>query len=244
MTFPTLSHALPSVTADEMAEVDRIMVDELGVDLLQMMENAGRNLAHLVRERFMSGDAVGSSVTVLAGRGGNGGGAMAAARRLQLWGSEVSIVCVGGSTELDPAPARQLRIAREVGVAIQSDEVALDPEDIVIDGLIGYSLRDTPRGRAAELIEWANSRCAPTVSLDVPSGFDSSSGVARMPIILASATLTLAMPKSGLFDPRHGEIVGEVYLGDIGVPDELFERIGAGAVPTATFSRGDVVRLL
>ncbi len=36
---------MTSVTADQMREVDRLMVDEMGMSLLQMMENAGRSLA-------------------------------------------------------------------------------------------------------------------------------------------------------------------------------------------------------
>jgi NAD(P)H-hydrate epimerase len=35
------------VTEDEMIEVDRVMVDDLGIELIQMMENAGRTLAEL-----------------------------------------------------------------------------------------------------------------------------------------------------------------------------------------------------
>ncbi|NIM09211.1 MAG: NAD(P)H-hydrate epimerase, partial [Planctomycetales bacterium] len=52
------------------------------IDLIQMMENAGRNLAHLARSRFLGGDPQGKRVAVLAGTGGNGGGALVCARRL------------------------------------------------------------------------------------------------------------------------------------------------------------------
>ena len=73
----------PSINPDEvgwltevqMIEVDRVMIDELQIGLIQMMENAGRNLAQIVLDRFGP-----SSVTVLAGSGGNGGGGLVAAR--------------------------------------------------------------------------------------------------------------------------------------------------------------------
>ena len=61
--------AVPALTANQMREVDRVMTDELHIDLVQMMENAGQNLAELALRRFSP-----ASVVVLAGAGGNGGG--------------------------------------------------------------------------------------------------------------------------------------------------------------------------
>ena len=76
----------PYVTTPQMVEVDRAMIEDFKIKLIQMMENAGRNLAHLTRIRFLDGDPQGRRVIVLAGGGGNGGGALVAARRLHNWG--------------------------------------------------------------------------------------------------------------------------------------------------------------
>lgn len=57
-----------------------------------MMENAGSQLAELARNRFLEGDVVGKQVLLLAGNGGNGGGAMVCARHLHNWGAEVTVV--------------------------------------------------------------------------------------------------------------------------------------------------------
>ena len=65
---------VPRLTTEQMVEVDRAMIEDFGIDLPRMMENAGRNLAHLARERFLDGDADGKRIAVLAGSGGNGGG--------------------------------------------------------------------------------------------------------------------------------------------------------------------------
>ncbi len=73
---------LPAITAEQMREVDRVMVDELDIQLLQMMENAGRNLADLAITRYHS-----STCTILVGPGGNGGGGLVAARHLHNRGS-------------------------------------------------------------------------------------------------------------------------------------------------------------
>jgi len=74
------SAKIPFITTDQMREVDRAMIEDYGISLVQMMENAGRNLAQLARSRFLQGDPTGRRVLVLAGKGGNGGGGMVCAR--------------------------------------------------------------------------------------------------------------------------------------------------------------------
>ena len=64
MSFPITLTEVPYVAADQMIEVDRAMIKDYGIELIQMMENAGRNLAHLARERFFLSDPVGRKVAV------------------------------------------------------------------------------------------------------------------------------------------------------------------------------------
>ena len=91
-TLPRLSAAdVPAVTREQMREVDRLMIEEFGIQLLQMMENAGLNLAELARLHF-DGKPAGRRVVVLAGQGNNGGGGLTAARRLSAWGANVDVV--------------------------------------------------------------------------------------------------------------------------------------------------------
>jgi NAD(P)H-hydrate repair Nnr-like enzyme with NAD(P)H-hydrate epimerase domain len=79
------------VTTEQMIEVDRAMMQDFRIELIQMMENAGRTLAHLTRVRFFDGDLREKNVVVLAGTGGNGGGALVCACRLHTWGAHVCI---------------------------------------------------------------------------------------------------------------------------------------------------------
>jgi NAD(P)H-hydrate epimerase len=98
---------IPAVTVAQMREVDRIMVEELGIELIQMMENAGRCLAQHVRSWL--GDNVNSRrVAVLTGSGGNGGGGLVAARRLSIWGAEITVVIGHGAEAIRGMPAHQL----------------------------------------------------------------------------------------------------------------------------------------
>ena len=99
---------------------------------------------------------------------------------------------------------------------------------MIVDGVIGYSLKGAPRGAAADLIRWANAQPAPILALDAPSGVDATTGTIFDPAIKATATMTLALPKEGLRTPGVEAHVGELYLADISVPPALY----AGAAGT------------
>ncbi len=135
---------IPSVTVAQMREIDRVMVDEFHIELIQMMENAGRCLAQHARS-WLGGDLRGRRVAVLAGSGGNGGGGLAAARRLSIWGAEVSVVVGQHAGTIRRVPARQLAIVKRLGIPILAPGARsaeeLDTTDLIIDALIGYSLQ-------------------------------------------------------------------------------------------------------
>jgi NAD(P)H-hydrate epimerase len=244
--IPTIAATdVPYLTTGQMIEVDRAMIEDYHIDLVRMMENAGRSLAQLVRERFGGGDPRGCRVIVLAGTGGNGGGALVAARRLHNYGATVEVLSTRSDEHFMPVPGHQLDIARRIGITVTADPVfeSLDTADVVVDGIIGYSLSGAPRGAAAELIDWAEAQPSPIVSLDVPSGVDASTGTVHDPAISAAATLTLALPKEGLLAAGVDAHVGELYLADISVPPGLYaEHLGIDVDPI--FSANDIVRLV
>ncbi|MGB2954892.1 MAG: NAD(P)H-hydrate epimerase [Anaerolineales bacterium] len=214
---------IPYLTTDQMAEVDRLMVEVFGIHLIQMMENAGRQLAQLARNRFLEGDTVGKQVVLLAGSGGNGGGAMVCARHLHNWGADVTVVLSKAVQDLVGTIKHQGEILQLMDVEIGAiEDIKEKPQgDLIVDGIIGYSLQGAPRGEAAEMIRWANERKSPILALDLPSGLNATTGEVLEPTIRAAATMTLALPKAGL--RRAGKnVVGELYLADIGVPPELY----------------------
>lgn len=245
MTFPTYQGEVPYLTTEQMVELDRVMIEDFGIGLPQMMENAGRNLAHLGRVRFLAGDPRGMQVTILAGTGGNGGGAMVCARRLHNWGAQVEILVTGADEGFGMVPAHQLRILRRMGVEVGSPETGVrgrDP-DLIVDGVIGYSLKGAPRGAAEELIYWANAQHSPVLALDAPSGVDTTTGTDFEPAMEAAATMTLALPKKGLRAPGVEAQVGELYLADISVPPSIYARPTLGMQVGYIFSESEIVRL-
>lgn len=246
MTFPYYTGDLPYITTAQMVEVDRAMIEDYRIDLVRMMENAGRTLAQLARGRFFDGDPRNRQVVVLAGTGGNGGGALVCARRLHNWGAQVRVLVTKSAEHFTPVPGEQLAILQQMGVAIDvvDDAVSLDdPVDLIVDGVIGYSLKGAPRGASKVLIEWANDNPAPVLSLDVPSGIDTATGTVYDPAIQATATMTLALPKVGLRGEGVEAHVGELYLADISVPPGLYASPALGLDVGPIFAQSDVVQL-
>jgi len=231
-----------SVSVDQMREVDRLMTEEVGISLLQMMENAGRCLATQARS-MLSGDMRGRRMVVLAGRGGNGGGGLAAARRLAVWGATVTVVIAQSLEDMRGVPRQQLAILEWMGIPVRlaADGISdlFTGADLVIDALIGYSLRGAPVGPVAALIRATNASTRPVLALDLPSGLDGDSGEASDPTIRATETLTLALLKRGLLAPAARPWVGQLYLADISVPENVYRRLGLTVGPI--FAESDII---
>lgn len=229
----------------QMIEVDRLMIEEYHIELIQMMENAGRCLAILARDLLLDGDPQGKKIAILAGTGGNGGGTMVCARRLFNWGAKVEIFTTKPEEDMTPVPRHQLQILQRMGVPVHSGNElpSAGSFDLLVDGIIGYSVRGNPYGLPAEMIQWLNGRQEPTLSLDTPSGMDLTTGYIHTPTVRASATLTLAMPKQGFFNDEVKAYTGELYLGDISVPRELYTEPSLNLDMVNPFRFSDVVKL-
>jgi NAD(P)H-hydrate epimerase len=245
MTIPSYSGDVPYLTTEQMIEVDRAMLHDAHIELLQMMENAGRNLAHLARVRFLAGDPRGQPVIVLAGTGGNGGGALVCARRLHTWGAQVQVFLSHPAADFAPVPAHQVDILQRMHVPVaQADGISrVQGPALIVDGLIGYRLQGAPRGAVADLIRWANADPAPILALDTPSGLDTTTGTRFDPAIQATATLTVALPKAGLRAPGVAALVGELYLADISVPPALYAEPALALHVGPLFAQSEILRL-
>lgn len=241
--IPVLDQEIPHLTTEQMIEVDRLMIEEYKIELIQMMENAGRNLAILSKKAFK--DEIGSGkVIVLAGTGGNGGGALVCARRLFAWGFDVTVY-VTDAENMTPIPEHQLTILRNMKVEIKDADSLSAQENVslIIDGVIGYSLKGNPFGAAKTMIDWANEQDVPVVSLDTPSGIDLTTGTIYDPAVKANATLTLALPKKGLYTAEVLPLRGDLFLGDISVPGSLYAEPSLGLSVEAIFQESDILKL-
>ncbi len=221
------------------------MIDDLRIDLPRMMEGAGRCLANVVERVYAPERAV-----VLVGPGGNGGGGLVAARHLANHGVSVSVISTRPADEFDDVPRDQLAILERMDVpvfdALQMDGPPLDAlaeeTGVVVDAMIGYSLRGAPRGGTAELIDHVNVGGWPIVSLDVPSGLDTTSGATPGAVVAASSTVTLAAPKIGLGREMRHRCVGRLFVADISVPPSVYGPL-IGDEPTM-FAAGPIIEVI
>ena len=249
MTFDNLPtvRAVPSVTAAQMAEVDRVTIDELHIPVEILMENAGRQVAAAARA-LLGGRVAGKRVIGLVGSGNNGGDAMVALRHLTNWGAKTCAEVAAPQERLREMTHEQigrLLLATTSEFAIVHDatqEGLRDLEaDLLIDGLLGYSARGAPRETIAALIDAGNGSGLPMLAVDLPSGIEPDTGATPGVAIHATATVTLALPKAGLLDPRARVHLGELLLADIAIPHVAFARIGVDT--RRLFEQGDLVRV-
>jgi NAD(P)H-hydrate epimerase len=181
-------------------------------------------------------------IAVLCGRGNNGGGGMVAARHLHNWGASVWVHLTSDEVRLKEIPAHQWKILRRMNIAEASYPKEVPQQyDLILDAIIGYGLEGDPHGEAAEWITWANHQGPPILALDTPSGLDTTTGKPGSPAILASSTLTLGLPKTGLTKPEAKPYVGRLYLGDISVPANVYRRVGIEIGPV--FQKETIVEL-
>lgn len=224
------------LTSEQMSKVDELAVSKYSLTIPQMMENAGKNVA-----RWIADELKPKKVIVLFGKGNNGGDGLCCARHLKIYGIDVEIVSAF-SEGANENVMHQLKILKEMGIIPVKDFKTKD-DDVVVDALLGYNIKGNPEGMFAELIKASNfmrKSGMKVVSYDLPSGLDPDTGEAREPCVESDYTMTLALPKEGL--KKAGEKLGKLFLVNIGIPNELYEK-ELGLKIDKYFKEGDVVEV-
>jgi NAD(P)H-hydrate epimerase len=224
------SSALPHLTSRQVKEVDALAQERFGISVDWLMEAAGWQVARFCGQRAV----------VVCGVGNNAGDGLAAARHLHRWGRLVNVCCVDADRLLGPAE-KELTALRRIGVEVRS-ELDLSNARVIVDAIFGTGLSRAPEGRFAEWIEAMNASRLDVIAVDVPSGLDADTGSAYAPSVKASTTLTLGLPKPGLFKGDGPRLSGEVLVADIGIPFETYAAIGID-VPPDLFAVEQLVKL-
>ncbi|MBD3313116.1 NAD(P)H-hydrate epimerase [Candidatus Woesearchaeota archaeon] len=207
---------IPTVTVEQMREIDRLMPDEFNIGLLQMMENAGRLIANAAQDIFRP-----KTATVLVGPGNNGADGLVAARYLHNKGVDVEVVLSLDPGDLSDVGAQHLDTLKILGIPVKQS-IGKRP-DLFIDCLLGYSTSGAPYGRVAEIMGEATVLETPVLSCDVPSGFELSTGQWHKPAFEGAVCITLGMPKKGM---ANNPGIKKLLVGDLGIPPEAYKSIG------------------
>jgi ADP-dependent NAD(P)H-hydrate dehydratase / NAD(P)H-hydrate epimerase len=225
----------------EQQAIDRLWQQKTGLPLLLLMEGAAWAVSRVCQQSFASLAAECSSagrILVLAGKGQNGGDALACTRLLGAAG--LPVVCrdvfadeaADKSNNLPPEASlnRQalISLGYQLGKPAESDFADLGRGSIIIDGIFGTGFRASrPLPAAAQevsrLVAAARERGALVLAIDVPSGLDADSGAVAQGAVQADVTVTFVRSKTGLCASPGRYIAGRVIIDSIGVPDELAE---------------------
>jgi ADP-dependent NAD(P)H-hydrate dehydratase / NAD(P)H-hydrate epimerase len=180
---------------------------------LPLMERAGLAAAEVART--MAGEH-GGSILVLAGPGNNGGDAFVVARWLRQWFFVPTVVFRADPSKAPPDAAAAYRAFLDAGGTTVPDVPADWRGALIVDGLFGIGLARPLSPDYTTLVEAANASGAPILALDVPSGLDADTGVARGAAIRAAATATFLALKPGLLTGPDSELCGVVSVHALG----------------------------
>ena len=213
-----------------MQEIGRLMTHIYGISFIQMMENAGFNLA-LLAKKMSGGSMLDKKVCITIGGGIKGGTGLVCARHLSNWGAEVTCLLVKYGSDFKPLAAQQLETVRQMPISVVAlgkniQYIKWEQYRLIIDAMIGTGLRDEPDTNVSQIIARINETPCRVLSLDTPSGLDPCTGYVCKNTVQAHSTLTLALPKKGLLKPNARTYAGEIYLGDISVPPMLYRQLG------------------
>jgi len=218
------------LSPEEMKKFDQITTQEIGVDDLILMENAGKKSAEII-ENEISIYRDDDSIAIFCGTGNNGGDGMVIARWLFNHGYDVCCFIVGEQSRFSSLAKKNYEILRKLNCEIQFVKIKKDVEklanqllefDVVVDAIFGIGLKGEIKGYRKDIIEAINEYAELVVAVDIPSGVNAKTGKVANVAINADFTITMADLKYGhlLFPGR--ELCGETYIVDIGVSPKIY----------------------
>jgi hydroxyethylthiazole kinase-like uncharacterized protein yjeF len=238
------------IMSREMRAIE-VNCEYFGVSLLQLMENAGHNVAIEVSSRCK----LNQKIAIFSGLGGNGGDGFVAARHLSAMGFKVNVVLAGKGKDIAHEAALQNWVALQhlrdnisIHEVTDSSAIPTIEADVVVDALLGTGSKGKLKPLLSKIVDYINSLKATVIAVDVPTGIDSDTGDILGNAVKAEVTVTFYKAKKGLETAK--KYAGEVVVRDIGLPPTLEAFAGPGDVLLATKPRastahkGDSGRLL
>jgi NAD(P)H-hydrate epimerase len=219
------------VTSESMRAIDTECINNAGIPGLKLMENAGAGTVRFIEREI--GPLADKRITIVCGKGNNGGDGFVIARELRARGAAVGVYLAGHRDDVSgDARANLDRLGREgvieladgrsIGELVQ----AMAKSDLVVDAVFGTGFEGVPRGLSGTVIGQFNLCGRPVLAVDVPSGLNATTGLAEGECVRATWTCTMGLPKRGFYLHPGREYVGEVHVVDIGVPPAVIEAMG------------------
>ena len=219
------------VTGTEMQTLDRRTIIDAHIPSAVLMERAGEGIVRHLED--YCGPARGKTITILCGKGNNGGDGLVVARLLHRRRARIHVMLLTSITDLSRDTAamyrRFIRLAgRAAIVRFRSADQAralLASSDILVDALLGTGLSSAVTGAYREAIELINGAGKPVIAIDIPSGLHADTGAILGRAIRATLTITCGLPKLGLYVNAGIDQAGTIRVVDIGIPPAYVEAI-------------------
>ncbi|MDP6178885.1 MAG: NAD(P)H-hydrate epimerase, partial [Desulfatiglandales bacterium] len=220
------------VRASEIQEMDRLTIEEMGIPGVVLMENAARGATKIFLDHFAPADH--SHVLILCGSGNNGGDGFVMARYLHEAGLKVTVMVLSESNKISGDALINFEVIKHMHLKIlevprQEEWVqrrqVMKGSDFLIDGILGTGLNSPVRAFYGQVIEGVNSSGKPVMSIDIPAGLNADTGQIMGVAIKADLTVTFGFPKVGQLVFPGAEIVGRLTRVDIGIPDNVANRV-------------------
>ena len=227
--------------ARQMRDADRRTIDEIGVPSMVLMENAGRQVVAAMDSAFES--LASMRVSILCGRGNNGGDGFVVARTLIARGMAVRVVLVAESALVKGDARANLGVLRELGGDVieiadagawELHGAGLLDTDLIVDALLGTGANAPLEGLYKTIVDDVNATATPVVSIDLPSGLGADSPEPQGPVVDATLTVTLAAPKLSLVMPPGELMAGSLVIADIGIPAAVIDDLDGPRVELMT----------
>ena len=211
------------VSVEEMRRIEE-RAFELGYLAIDFMNAAGKKIAQEI-ERFIQKQHLPKHISLVVGKGNNGGDAYTAGSLLLLKGFSVRALTPFSLNESSSLCREKAKHFMESGGTITAlGEAQPQGEALLVDGLVGTGFQGKAEGALAEGIVWCNRSSLPIFSIDIPSGVDGTTGEVRSVAIHASHTLYLGLPKMGFFLQQGWDHVGQLVRIDLGLTEELMKE--------------------
>ncbi len=210
------------VTAQQMQALEEWIFRQ-GLPVAALMERAGWCLGQAIHNFYPL--ATYPQIGILTGSGHNGADSLVVARELLVYGYQVKVYLATTLAKLKPLTRQHWDYYQAIGGEVVTELEALASVDLLVDGLLGVGLtRDLAPGLQT-VLAWANGQTRPVVSLDLPSGLHSDTGVALGMAIRAQRTLCLGYWKQGLFQETALEYCGDITRLDLTLPDQALQDV-------------------
>lgn len=210
------------VTAEEMMRLEKLAIQS-GCNEELFINEAGSKIA-VAALRWIEKRRLSKKVTLLVGKGNNGADAFSAGIHLIDQGVRVRALLLDDEGSRENQKFKKRFVSKKGQVELFSGAADFIFDDLILDGFLGIGFKGDVRGEMAKAISQANGSGRPIISIDIPSGLNATTGAVSSVFICADETVTLGLPKTGLFLREGWNVTGNLTVANFGLPETFFEQ--------------------